>query len=152
MTLKEKITLADGVPALLKTGTEKPIRTVDTNGLQEDTIKEILDVWLKNDGWNTAVAWGNKPGVDILAVRGNEKWMIEVKGCGSRSAMRVNYFLTILGETLQRMEDDNARYSIALPNMQQFRRLWSCLPTLAKERTQINAIFVSEDGKIIVED
>jgi len=29
--------------------------------------------------------------------------------------MRVNYFLGVLGETLQRMDDAQAKYSIALP-------------------------------------
>lgn len=72
----------------------------------------------------------------------------EVKGRGSRQAMRVNYFLAILGETLQRMTESNARYSIALPDLPQYQGLWSRLPTLAKERTQISVLFVSEDGTV----
>ena len=144
--------LKDGLSVIHEIEAVKPIRVVDKNGLHEDSIKEILDTYLKNNGWSTEVAWGKKRGVDILAIRDNEKWIIEVKGCGSLSAMRVNYFLAILGETLQRMDDKNARYSIALPNLQQFRNLWSRLPKLAKERTQIDAIFVSEDGEIIFGD
>jgi hypothetical protein len=62
--------------------------------------------------------------------------------------MRVNYFLSIIGELLQRMDDPVARYSIALPNIEQFRNLCARLPELAKQRTTIDAIFVSEDGKI----
>ncbi len=62
--------------------------------------------------------------------------------------MRVNYFLSILGELLQRMDDPDARYSIALPDMQQFRRLWQRLPQLAKARTTISALFVSPSGKV----
>jgi hypothetical protein len=45
--------------------------------------------------------------------------------------MRVNYFLGALGEILQRMEDPTAKYSIALPDLQQFRNLWKKLPSLA---------------------
>ena len=76
------------------------------------------------------------------------------RGKGLRVAKRdeVNYFLAILGETLQRMDDNKAKYSIALPNLKQFRNLWNRLPKLAKERTKIGAIFVSEDGQIIFED
>ena len=144
--------LKDGLSVIQEIEEMKPIRANDKKGLQEDSIKEIIDTYLINNGWRTEVAWGKKRGVDILAVRGNEKWIIEVKGCGSLSAMRVNYFLAILGETLQRMDDRSARYSIALPNLQQFRNLWSRLPKLAKERTQIDAIFVSEDGQIIFEN
>lgn len=61
--------------------------------------------------------------------------------------MNVNYFLTILGEILQRMEDPYAKYSIALPDIQQFRNLWDRLPLLAKVRTGITALFVDENGE-----
>lgn len=116
--------------------------------LQEETIKGVLNNYLTNTGWKTKVAWGGTHGTDIEATRGSERWLIEVKGCGSRNPMRVNYFLAILGETLQRMDDSNARYSIALPDMKQYRNLWSKLPALAKERTTIDAIFVSETGQV----
>ena len=79
---------------------------------------------------------------------GLSRWIIEVKGQGSRPEMRVNYFLGILGELLQRMSDPQARYSIALPDLPQFRRLWERLPSLAKERTGISALFVASSGKV----
>ena len=75
--------------------------------------------------------------------------MIEIKGPGSRPQMRANYFLSMLGELLQRMDDPDARYSIALPDMAQYRRLWERLPTLAKQRTGINILFVDADGTVI---
>jgi hypothetical protein len=62
--------------------------------------------------------------------------------------MRVNYFLAIFGETFQRMDDPRARYSIALPKMRQFKGLWFRLPTLAKRRTEISALFVSQNGEV----
>jgi hypothetical protein len=62
--------------------------------------------------------------------------------------MRVNYFVVILGEVLQRMENPAARYSIALPDMRQFRGLWARLPSLAKKRLGITALFVGEDGEV----
>jgi len=62
--------------------------------------------------------------------------------------MRINYFLSMLGETLQRMDDPAARYSIALPDMAQYRSLWERLPALAKERTTIDILFVDADGNI----
>ncbi len=37
--------------------------------------------------------------------------------------MRVNYFFAILGESFQRMAGPTTRYSIALPDMTQFRGL-----------------------------
>jgi hypothetical protein len=62
--------------------------------------------------------------------------------------MRVNYFLSVLGELLQRMDDPDARYSLALPDMKQFRKLWQRLPQLAKSRTTISALFVDPLGKV----
>jgi hypothetical protein len=87
-------------------------------------------------------------GIDLHATRGEERWIIEAKGAGSLNPMRVNYFLCVLGETLQRMDDPNAAYSIAFPDMKQFRNLWRRLPLLAKKRTGVTAIFVAEDGRV----
>lgn len=114
--------------------------------LAEDSLKQVVKDWLEADGWTTQVAWKGARGADIVARRGDETWIIEVKGRGSLQPMRVNYFLAILGETLQRMSDPSARYSIALPDLAQFRGLWERLPSLAKERTTISALFVSDTG------
>ena len=118
------------------------------NQLSEDKAKEILKAWLESDGWSTEIAWGRTRGIDVEAKRGAKRWIIEVKGIGSLSAMRVNYFIGMLGETLQRMDDKEAKYSIAMPDIQQFRNLWNRLPGLAKRRTTISALFVSGDGSI----
>lgn len=62
--------------------------------------------------------------------------------------MRVNYFLMILGETLQRMSEEKARYSIALPELVQYSRLWARLPQLAKSRTRITMLLVDQKGQV----
>jgi len=128
--------------------TSKPSET-EIN-LTEDQIKVVLKEWLEADGYTVKVAMGKQQGIDIEATRNEERWVIEVKGPGSRDAMRVNYFLAILGETLQRMGDENSRYSIALPDKQQYRNLWARLPNLAKQRTTIDAMFVNSDGKVMI--
>lgn len=115
----------------------------------EDRLKAVLEQWLAADGWSTEIAWAKQRGVDIHARRSEERWLIEVKGIGSRPEMRVNYFIGILGETLQRMDDPAAKYSIALPDVPQFRNLWKRLPQLAKKRTGISVLFVSAEGKVI---
>ena len=120
----------------------------DLEALSEDEIKAVLDRWLQRAGWTTQVAWGSVQGIDIDASRGSERWIIEVKGPGSRSPMRVNYFLGILGETLQRMDDPDASYSIALPDLKQYRGLWNRLPDFAKSRTTISLLLVALDGTI----
>ncbi len=117
--------------------------------LSEEAIKKVLNNHLLGQGWQTKVAWGGTHGIDIDAHCGSARWIIEAKGSGSLNAMRVNYFVSILGEMLQRMGDPAARYSIALPDMRQFRNLWMRLPALAKKRTAIDAIFISENGTIV---
>jgi hypothetical protein len=124
------------------------IRTNQDSWLSKDEVKEHVKNWLERLGWRVEVAFGKGRGTDIVAVSGDEHWLIEAKGGGSRQPMRVNYFLNVLGEILQRMEDPAPRYSIALPNMRQFRRLWSRLPPLAKRRLGIGALFVDKSGNV----
>ncbi|MFZ2414298.1 MAG: hypothetical protein WAW16_08790 [Candidatus Cryosericum sp.] len=138
--IKNMLATAEHIPQIIKKEEDSP--------LSEEAIKKILNDHLLGEGWQTKVAWGGAHGIDIDARRGLERWIIEVKGSGSRNPMRVNYYVSILGEVLQRMDDPSARYSIALPNMQQSRNLWMRLPALAKRCTAIGAIFVSENGTI----
>ena len=119
--------------------------------LSEDELKRIVKKYLERKGWQVEVAWGRERGIDIDARLGKKRWIIEAKGCGSRSAMRLNYFLSMLGELLQRMDDKNAKYSIALPNFERYNKLWSELPKLAKQRNKISCLFVNKNGKIIEE-
>jgi hypothetical protein len=123
-------------------------KVVDKEHLSEDAIKGFLEQWLIAQGWKVKVAWGHVHGIDVEATKGNERWVIEAKGQGSLNPMRVNYFLGILGETLQRMDDPTAKYSIALPDLQQFKNLWERLLFLAKSRTGITAIFVDGKGNV----
>jgi hypothetical protein len=116
--------------------------------ISEDVAKRSLQTWLEKAGWTVALAWGHTRGIDIDARRAGQRWVIEVKGEGSRQQMRVNYFLGMLGELLQRMNDPSAAYSIALPDLPQFRGLWDRLPRLAKERTGISALFVTSAGDV----
>lgn len=115
--------------------------------ISEDMVKKHLEKWLICNGWKVEnISWGKTRGTDITATKNQYPWLIEVKGEGSREQMRVNYFLSVLGEILQRMDEPNAYYSIAFPDLPQFRRLWERLPTLAKQRTGITALFVTFDG------
>lgn len=120
----------------------------DIELLTEDALKAVVCQWLIDQGWQAKVAWGRTHGIDISAFRKDELWVIEVKGQGSLDAMRVNYFLAILGEILQRMDEPTTKYSIALPDIFQFRNLWERLPRLAKDRLKVTALFVSNNGNI----
>jgi hypothetical protein len=132
--------------------TRETLSVDNHDNLSEDAIKHTLDNYLTKNGWEMEIAWGRKQGIDIDAHRGKDRWVIEVKGHGSLSAMRVNYFLAVLGELLQRMNDKNAKYSIALPDISQFNNLWSRLPSLAKQKLNISCLFVGHDGSVVEKD
>lgn len=136
--------LADGIA-----GAQEPApQSGQLKMLSEDEVKRSLQAWLESAGWQVSIVWGKGHGIDLEAKRNGQRWIIEAKGCGSRDPMRVNYFLGILGELVQRMNDPNARYSIALPDMKQYRGLWQRLPQLAKSRTTISALFVDSEGRV----
>lgn len=135
---------------VITNSTVKSQSASDDHALQEEDIKHVLYDYLTKEGWSVEVAWGHKPGADIDARKNGKRWLIEVKGPGSKQPMRVNYFIGILGETLQRMDDPDARYSIAFPDMRQYRGLWERLPQLAKERTTIDMLLIDSKGNIEV--
>ena len=116
--------------------------------LSEDEIRCALQSHLRPQGWETAVSWGRAQGIDVEARRGEQRWVIEVKGIGSLPQMRVNFFLAVLGELLQRMDNESAKYSIALPDVEQFQKLWEKLPAIAKLRTRITVLFVDDEGNV----
>jgi hypothetical protein len=116
--------------------------------ISEDDVKHSVEEWLTASGWQVVVKWGKTQGIDVEAQKGDQRWIIEAKRCGSLDAMRVNYFVAMLGQLLQRINDSRARYSIALPDLKQFRALWQRLPDLAKSRTTISALFVDSSGRV----
>lgn len=144
----------DGRVGNFPTGVALPPRAAvrrdadQATGMTEDEVKAGVAGWLERDGWTVVVRWGHERGIDIEATRDGERWVIEAKGSGSLQPMRVNYFISMLGETLQRMDDPSARYSIALPDMTQYRGLWDRLPRLAKSRTTISILLVEDDSTV----
>src|SRR3989442_251329 len=59
--------------------TAAPTGHRDADALSEDSVKKALDTWLRRDGWDTRIAWGQSKRSDIDAQRGAERWIIEVK-------------------------------------------------------------------------
>jgi hypothetical protein len=123
-------------------------KLVAEDAMSEDEVKEALEAWLTADGWHVTVMFGHDRGIDVDARRDKSRWIIEAKGAGKYDPMRVNYFLGALGELLRRMDDPDARYSIALPDLAQCRRLWDRLPELAKQRMRLSALFVDRAGQV----
>ena len=105
--------------------------------------------WLRDQGWETKIAWGKSTGIDIEARRGTERWIIEAKGRGVSPQAQGNYFLGVLAELVQRMTDADCRYSLAFPALARYQRLWNRLPALAKSRLKVSMLFVDERGNVV---
>lgn len=116
--------------------------------IPEKKVKQILKGFLTSQGWNPRITWGSTHGIDIEAKRNTARWIIEVKVAESSNPAIVNSFVSVLGEILQRMDYQECKYSIALPDTEPFRRLWERLPTLAKDRTGITVLFVNPAGNV----
>lgn len=116
--------------------------------MSEDQAKQHLEKWFNCNGWRTEIHWGHTRGVDILATTVSERWVVEVKGSGTSQQMQLNYFLAILGEIIQRIDSEEVKYSIALPNLDRYRTLWNNLSDLVKARLGVTLLLVSEEGEI----
>ncbi len=114
----------------------------------EQYVTKVIKSALEKRGYLVEEKPGHIHGCDICAIKGEMTWVIEIKGEGSSRPMYNNFFLQVLGEILQRMDNPNVKYSIAFPDHEKYRRLWNELPKLAKERTKISAIFARERDQI----
>jgi hypothetical protein len=120
--------------------------------ITEDEVKEAVRAYLSTLGFDDAVAWGRVPGIDIYARHTDgRRYVIEAKAeVGKNGAQKVNYFIGMLGELVQRMDDANASYGIALPDNRQYRGLVERLPGLAKDRLHLSVFWVSRSSTQLV--
>ena len=124
--------------------------------ITEDEVKEAVRAYLVADGFAVEVAWGRTPGIDIVARHADgRRYVIEAKAeVGIAGAQQHNYFVGMLGELIQRMEDPEATYAIALPDNHQYRGLVNRLPGLAKNRMTLAVFWVDRmaDGFTVEEE
>lgn len=121
--------------------------------ITEDEVKAAVLQHLEAAGWRVAVAWDRERGADIIATRGNERLVLEAKGEAPAGPQQVNYFLGALGELIQRMDDPDAEYGLALPGHRQYRGLVDRLPDVAVSRLGLHVLYVvREDGELVVEE
>jgi len=117
--------------------------------LSEKKIKYFLEEYLSEQGWTREPDGvdANRD-IDLEVRRGDDRWIIEIESPYSLTGDILNTFVSVLGQILQRMDDHKCKYSIALPDIKPFRRLWDRVPELAKNRTRITALFVNETGTV----
>jgi hypothetical protein len=62
--------------------------------------------------------------------------------------MQLNFFLYLLGEIIQRIKNEDDKYSIALPDLQRYKNLWNALSTEVKNRLSVTILLVNRRGKV----
>ncbi|WP_245993464.1 MarR family transcriptional regulator [Nocardioides immobilis] len=118
----------------------------------EDEVKAAVRDMLAAEGFEVQVAWGRTPGIDIAASHPDgRRWVVEAKAeLGAAGPQQHNYFVGMLGELVQRMDDPTASYAIAMPDNRQYRGLVQRLPTLARERLMLSVFWVSRTNTSLV--
>jgi hypothetical protein len=114
--------------------------------LTENQVKRAVREHLIARGYRVHVAWGHSRQVDIHAERDGERLLLEAKGQVIRRPQQANDFLGGLGELLQRMDDPDATYGLALPDHPHYRALVQRLPELSWDRLNLVVYFVSGSG------
>lgn len=71
-------------------------------GINEENVKHAVAVFLQTQGYTVAIEKERERGVDIQATKEGLKLFVEAKGEGSRPEMFNNYFVSTLGEIVQR--------------------------------------------------
>ncbi len=128
----------------------RPPRPQPSDFITEDAVKQAVADHLEAAGYVVTVMWGRERGIDIEAVKPDDRIIIEAKGQAPAGAQQVNYFLNALGELVQRTSDEHARYALALPALRQYRNLAARLPQLARERLRLSIYFVDAKGSVEV--
>ena len=113
-----------------------------TANLGEDQVKMAIKQTLEKQGWQTEVRWGHIRGIDIEAIRNDERFVLEAKGEGISDQVRGNYFNGALGELISRMNAPNARYGLALPAHRGFSGLVVRTPLWIRQRLNLWFFFV----------
>lgn len=129
-----------------------PVRVVPGSShgdrITEDEVKEAVRTHLTARGFDVTVAWGRVRGIDIDARHADgRRYVIEAKAeVGTRGPQQVNYFLGMLGELVQRMDDAAASYGIALPDNRQYRGLVDRLPDSGQGKAEIDSVLGQPRG------
>ena len=129
--------------------------------MYESEAQELLASWFKRQGYkvetDVEAAAGNR--VDIVAIKGKEKWIVEVKGDYDRNTAQYNVnFDTGVGQIIKSITeiDDNILYGICIPFSRTERRerlsyrlvLSKYRKTLAFEKLNVCLILVRDDKSV----
>jgi hypothetical protein len=83
--------------------------------------------------------------VDLIAMKGNERWVIEAKGLTSAVGTDFN---TCLGQLIKSIKDENTTYAIAVPKHTKYRHQCELISDYFRNLIRLHVLLVDETGEI----
>lgn len=83
--------------------------------------------------------------VDLIAVKGSDRWIIEAKGVSEAIGTDFN---TCLGQLVKSMTSNESKYAIAIPKHAKYKRQCLLLSSYFRELVQLHIIVVSDNGEV----
>lgn len=112
-------------------------------GVDEETVKQAVASFLESEGYTVAVGKKREHGPDLHATtKEGLRLVVEAKGEGSLNAMFNNFFLSALGEIVQRWDALTTEYGIAVPAHRKFGRLIEELSDSVRYALRLNFYLV----------
>ncbi|MHA6288086.1 hypothetical protein [Maricaulis sp. CAU 1757] len=85
---------------------------------------------------------------DVVAEKDGGEWIVQCRVAHYQDALTLGEVYAGLGGLLFQLESETTNVSIAMPDDPMFRGLWARIPAFAKQRTNITAFFVDQDGNV----
>ncbi len=121
---------------------------------EEDFVKRsLVDYFVKENGFELIKS--NTPplkNLDINIRKENSEWRIECKGCknGNTDNVRTD-FNTGIGQIVEKMDELNINYAIAMPDIKQFNNQAVQIPKSVRKLLNLYWIWVRQNGEIYTE-
>lgn len=109
-------------------------------GLSSMDLISICTAWLEERGWNVESSNGK-----LMALKDDQKWVIDIHGMkrGRKQSLPAK-----MSEILRQMEEGNIRYSMAMNDSISYRRQWSQIPHVVKEKLNVSVILADKKGNV----
>ena len=129
-----------GRPA--KTEEQKQREKMLKTSRSTEDLRRVLVAWLKERGWQT-----EESASKIRATRDQLTWIIEVQGThrGRRQPLPSK-----INSVLRDIDEDSAttRYSVAFNDSSTYRKQWSEIPRIVKNKLNVSVILADKSGNI----
>lgn len=87
----------------------------------------------------------NEGQVDLIAVKGTDRWVVEAKGVSEAIGTDFN---TCLGQLMKSMTSNEIKYAIAIPKHAKYKRQCLLLSSYFRELVQLHILVVGDNGDV----